>query len=819
MIERWLFYLLVFQTHVKRLAAFLAKLLKCPALESSVKTLWRHYLNRWREDSLPLISKFTYSHPGHYESKPNSKLHLGPKPLSAQTAAQLDHQIPKPSENPAPKQQTFNYDMIFSDRLGGAPKRKSSSTLADLLLDSHNQNGSKPIFLPEQSLSQARLFDAKSKRRFKSERKIVKKALGDKNRRRRRLSIVDGEKTGEIEKLRVAEDLENSVRTEGNPLKFWRVLWSDYDKVCEAFEFEYVMKLYVDNMIVKSGHYNSLLDWQKDRDDKLTAHSRIASFLAEKLFLDSDSLFVAAMNPVYLDDFKCTLYSTVFLIELLEHLPMLKTNSTKKEKDLFPCHIKDLRKMTEALPREDLKNRFLGEIDKFEETVELVCADYTEMKEHCIEITQILNITGPDEPPTLWNDNKLEPTKDLYPLDDHLLFVLPFVAAKLHSIGLSARAYLDILQQHPRDTLGLALSEHIAELKSDAIPHFMSVRLRLSPASIRKYQFRFCEFVFENFAGIHRAFPNLYENSHQSLPPALLFPVTFYLSLLKKLAQESSLPPALLALANTLFCALLAAQPFFVVDREELLCLSLLLFLFKAFYGICIDAPALLNISKNQLEKEPLSASDKQTMLKCLEFIDHTQSTDSLTHFVKSLPSLDTLLGAWTRTYRKLSRHSDAMEVFPLTQEQQSSLTYTQVISLVDSLGAALLSVRPKTLTFDDKPRAKEKIRKDADTVQVAINYPQKPGDWELKDSLQAEVDFVLGCLELPQEEQVNVELPHPSDVFVRFKKFMSVPENKLPQDFLLLLELFTVLSGVDKQTLLQTMDKTESMLLNLLHR
>ena len=56
---------------------FISKLLKVENLDGVVSKIWFIYVDKWRQDSLPLLSKFTFSNPGHFELNVNAKSRLG----------------------------------------------------------------------------------------------------------------------------------------------------------------------------------------------------------------------------------------------------------------------------------------------------------------------------------------------------------------------------------------------------------------------------------------------------------------------------------------------------------------------------------------------------------------------------------------------------------------------------------------------------------------------------------------------------------------------------------------------------------------------
>lgn len=195
---------MVFQENLKKMTYCLTKLCQQPALEKTVQRLWFAYLNRWRESMFPLLSKFTFAHPGHFEVGRSSK-QSSAKPNTIIPQSVVDELEQKKGGDVQSKtKKSLNYDWIFGDKAMTMLKHKRSIDLTDL--------GEKSdVFLSETELKQAKEFFLKSKRRFKSERKITKKALNTQKVRRRSSVLKEfmgSSKEKEVEKLRALEELE-----------------------------------------------------------------------------------------------------------------------------------------------------------------------------------------------------------------------------------------------------------------------------------------------------------------------------------------------------------------------------------------------------------------------------------------------------------------------------------------------------------------------------------------------------------------------------------------------------------------------------------
>lgn len=206
---------MVYQEHIKKMTFFLSKIFLLAELDSVVKRLWFAYLNRWRESSYPLLSKFTFSYPGHFETGITSKKHPGTShmPIPSKTLATLeekdkDAEILRPS-----RKKSLNYDLIFGDMGMGLLRARRSVDLTDL-------RESRVVFLGEDEMTRAHEFFRKSRRLYKSDRQITKKALNNQKMRRRSSVLKEfmpASKERESEKLRAVDELEVDKANKGEP--------------------------------------------------------------------------------------------------------------------------------------------------------------------------------------------------------------------------------------------------------------------------------------------------------------------------------------------------------------------------------------------------------------------------------------------------------------------------------------------------------------------------------------------------------------------------------------------------------------------------
>jgi PHB de-polymerase C-terminus len=580
---------------------------------------------------------------------------------------------------------------------------------------------------------------------------------------------------------------------------FWRIFYLHFDSLKEAIELEYVMKLYVDTILSASGKLTDLYDWQNVRKDRFTLHNKVSDYIVENILFDKPEDFTKVMNPVYLNDFKHIFYAVIFTVEFIKYQPSSKQS--------FPCTISQLQDATDCMWSPLLRDRLCRDIGKLREVIELLIEDREAAQD-------VLNqASARDHINELKKLKKEKAWSWFHPLEDNLIFLLPFIAVKILSYPITARAFIDIILEHPRESMVNTTSEDYKDLKSDLYPQFLTFKLSITPYRLAQYQRRFITFVFDGNDRLHKAFSDLYVDT----PVDLDYPADFYIKLMRYVMNQFRIPKSLFGVANHIFCGLMASHPEFVSDKEECVCLGVCYFLLKAFYGLGLNAPSLVTITKTQVSSQVEDADHRAKLQACLDFIAKFETDCKLHAISKSLPPFEMLLKEWFELYRGIKRHNDEYCVMPQTGEDMSNLTLQQTLSLIDVLGGALLSgIKNPKITIIDKPKSKERGKRGPNIIKVDVSYPDRCGSYILKDEVKQEMDFILRC-STEVEDLKAVQLPHPSDVYVKLFNPGSIPIDKFTEDILIVYELFTVFAAQHKDLVMPILEKSEKLILQML--
>lgn len=567
------------------------------------------------------------------------------------------------------------------------------------------------------------------------------------------------------------------------------------------------MKLYVESILANDGQFRDLFDWQKHRIDRNSLCTNLSKYMLENFEIENKDDFAQSMNEVYLNDFRHIFYCVIFATELIKHTPECKTS--------FPCSIDQITASLDSLWSKALTDRLKRDIMKLQPCIMMIVED-ANIKATKKTIAMALKQETDEKPPREHSETKQKKKEkanlELYALEDNLLFVIPFIALKLLAYPITAKSFIDIILEHPKETMVNTLTEDYKGLLGDLHSQLLSFKLNMSPGTLHNYQFKFIEFTFDNSEYLAKFFPELYNQRS----PHLYYPATYYLKLMKQIFYRLRMPRPLSQISNIIFCGLLASNPEFIKEREELACLGVCFFLLKSFYGLGLNSPPLATITKNQVTKQIEDSEQRAEVFKCLEFISNFKSDCKLHEISRSLPSFEQLLDHWFTIYTKLKKHHDVPCVYPQTQEEQANLTQTQVVSVIESLGSLLLSgVKTAKSSIPDKPRGKEKPKRNPNSIKVEVEYPERSGAYVLKEEVRQEVDFIMKCSQMEFSE--NVELPHPSDVYVKFKQSGSIPIDDYTEDILIIYELFTEISGQYKEIVIPALEKCEKFILQLI--
>lgn len=610
-----------------------------------------------------------------------------------------------------------------------------------------------------------------------------------------------------------------------------------------------MVRLYVEYLIARPGKFSQLSDWTKVRDEKHLICGKVCDYLVQNLYLDDPEEFLTAMNVKYLEDFKPVFYSALFMIELIKLWQQIRRKNSQEFKERsaekpssveFPCTIPQMIELSnECVMYPELRSKLHADIGRLEETIQLVISDYrTQTGTTNISASQLLNATqepmfahqfsleGEDLVDENADTGNLNPSKHIYPLDDNLLFVLPFVALKLCGKALSSKDYIQLLSEHPQESLCQNILTEYEDLVDQLYPQFMSYKLSLQAPTLNLYQFRLVEFVFEDFQKLHTHFPQYYDpDDGAPQDESLLYPAGMYFRLLKKVWKDLTLPDTLLPIASNLLCGLVVANPEYVSQREELVCLGIAYFLLKAFYGLGLNFPSLTTIARGVAEAELVQDQEGVASFnRCLDFIEKFSSEhpDALVALSKRLPSFGSVVDIWCKTYELIRRKGDSASFYPQTVEDMAALTYPQMITLIEKTAPQLLhSTKKPRVKFLEKPKSKDRLsvtrKNPSTTTHIQVSYPSRPGAYVVKEEVKDEMAFILDCTTLDDSELDSVQLPLPADVFVKFKQLGSQPVSSIPEDVLIVFEVFTAWAGMDKERVMQTLEGTEKQILKLL--
>lgn len=852
---------MVFQQHIKKVSQFFGKEYNIPNFDNICKKLWFDYLNQWREGGLTLQSKFTFTNPGHYQVNVHSSKHSGmpTRKLPQSVINQLEEaydDIQATQLTRTSRKKSMNYDFIFSqETTNKAPVAEDK--------DDEDQDPKDKAFLTPELLEEAKLFHSKSRRRYKTDRKLTKKIFSTSQpqmRRRRKSSLnipspgtanVLSPGTGfllspgnkflsmdpDSQKVKICEELEAISRRPKEKAQFWKYLRANFDTLLKALEIEYIMKLYVHNMVIREGNYNALKDWRLEREFKSLSPKKIALYLTSHLFLDDPLSFQESMTTQYLSDYRSVFYTTIFFIDYSKdgsENSQISSNSSNLDSISFPCTIERLQQEIGSLNDGKLKKLVEKALSLMKPAVANIIADRNLQQysgenptneEDQIENTGIEASQSTNPVSTHPFSSSPSLTKPPFPLDDSLIFLLPFISLKQAQIPLTAREYLQTLEEHPREVLINDTLKYYKDMERELTTHLMGYRLMLNPETLGLYQKKLLKFL----------------GRIPDERTGLLFEPTFYLRQAKKVFEDVKLPSQLIPLGLKISSGLLAKFPEFIQEREELSWMGVAYFLFKAFYGIGTNYPSLILIKKSQAVKQVSDIEIRDDLINCLETVAQMVGQSELTALTHSLPTFESIVENWVKSYRNIKRKNDSPAVFTRDHEDHSNMTYTQMISFIESLGGAVLEgIKERRFTIVDRPKVKDRIKRVTNTVKVEVNYTQPVGFFDLKDEISEEMDFIKkavepetasplkqkeetenGAMDISREEESEsekeIQLPHPSDIYVKFKRFSSMPIDKFTEDLLLLLEFFTVYAGIMKEHLIQNLEKTENKILALL--
>jgi hypothetical protein len=264
--------------------------------------------------------------------------------------------------------------------------------------------------------------------------------------------------------------------------------------------------------------------------------------------------------------------------------------------------------------------------------------------------------------------------------------------------------------------------------------------------------------------------------------------------------------------------------------KEHDLSIGVIFFLLKLFYGVGVDTPSLITLKEETVEKFIVDKELKKKMLSCLAFIDSKAMNQkkekksdkkNLLYFSRNLPTYSSLMQRWCDLYEEHKRNQKTLDSF-IEVKNISLANFQKVVkNFFEESTFQKCEVKPSNVNMDIELTKNEILQRmlthglkeiEVDrNLEDVMPYEEE----ELREELMEETEFILQNFGTSK----SIEIPHPSDIFTKFKFFGSCPLEHIGVDYLALLEFGSFYFEIEKERLIQTAMKIERVIVKLFEK
>ena len=312
--------------------------------------------------------------------------------------------------------------------------------------------------------------------------------------------------------------------------------------------------------------------------------------------------------------------------------------------------------------------------------------------------------------------------------------------------------------------------------------------------------------------------------------------------------------------------------------KQNHLTLGVITFVIKLFYGVGQDCPSLVNLREDLVKKLIKNSDLKQSLLECLKLI-HGANDDAearnnpglspnapktvkkskkgkvtLIGFSRRIPIFDELMRTWIAFYDAYLGRMRTMHSFKQINYVNAEKFSFFIVKILEEHvnqkseignGDEIINLQaPKKPIFELKKSQKlekSQIPKNRNSGNLGsserIPGPLEPSNHsftkvisvernildvkkaqneeELRDELREEVEFFKANFGVSGPRRKRVEVPHPSDIYVKFRRLGSCPFEQWGVDFKILVAFTAFYFGLEKERVLQVSQKVEKLILD----
>lgn len=324
-------------------------------------------------------------------------------------------------------------------------------------------------------------------------------------------------------------------------------------------------------------------------------------------------------------------------------------------------------------------------------------------------------------------------------------------------------------------------------------------------------------------------------NFEINLKNKIVFVKNFNLKILKKSLVDfglcSNLRPIALWLGEFLQKNIDSNEKKNLEKKNENLSIGVIFFCLKLFYGVGIGVPSMVNLKEAMIAKYVNDKDLKSKALKCLSYISSSSSNikknqeENLIGFSRKINSFQSLVEKWMYDYESWHESqkifSTFSEISHLNLENFRDFVKKNLNEIlkqkckIDPQDSTLIDLHHNEVRGEKNPRYYNGKKIEISVKRKLVDPELIEKNQELREELNEEVEFINKNFGSEKE----IEIPHPSDIFIKFKMFGSIPFERVGEDYLILVKFANFYFDLEEEKIIQVAQRFERMILKALKK
>lgn len=237
-----------------------------------------------------------------------------------------------------------------------------------------------------------------------------------------------------------------------------------------------------------------------------------------------------------------------------------------------------------------------------------------------------------------------------------------------------------------------------------------------------------------------------------------------------------------------------------IIKNNSEFVIGCLVFILRLYYGIGVDFPSLSLLNYSQIDLF-LDGENKKTLRDCLKIVEDQSKNSKLMTSISNIKPFISLIDKLKSIQSEIKDPCTNINSFKdIGNMTLSSLNeFLKDKHLGNRIKESSMSYQSKYDEVRFFEPSGEKPHTNVEVIEVEKEYDGVQKDDVLREELKEEIDFIQNNT----RNEIHFEIPHPSDIFCRYKLKNTCPVDKIGIDYLILIEYLSVYFELQKEKLI----------------